>query len=168
MNKIAIDNSTLPFFITEELYVVERQFKEKKIETEDQLTSQEDDESNAVLPALDQKLLVIVRFHDPNQQIGPFKVFLTKLLAASGYKLSSVDVVVMNKFKEIKAKTIINHSSADFVMTFGVDLRNPENFSLRQFNGKQVIIAAPLELLPSSRDRKSKLWSLMKEMFRLQ
>lgn len=168
MNKIAIDDSTLPFFITEELYVVERQFKKEKIETEQQLTSNEADESNAVLPSLVKQLLIIVRFHDEEQNISSFKVFLTKLLAASGYKLASIDLVVMNKFKEIKAKTIINHSAADFVMTFGVDLKNPENFSLRQFNGKHIIIAAPLELLPSSRERKSKLWSLMKEMFRLE
>ena len=111
MNKIGIDDSSLPFFITEELYVVERQFKEEKSETEHQLTSNEDDESNALLPSLVKKLLVIVRFHDEQQNISSFKVFLTKLLAASGYKLNSADVVVMNKFKDLKAK---DHHQPEF------------------------------------------------------
>jgi hypothetical protein len=89
-------------------------------------------------------------------------------LAAAGYRLQNVDLVVMNKFKDTKAKTIIENSQAKFVMAFGVDLKNPDNFQVRQFSGKHIIISAPLEKLPSDRAKKTKLWGLMKEMFKLE
>jgi len=167
MNKIVNTDSFLPLFIDDEFYVVESQFKEIEKTTEVELGSQEEDVSNAALPLMTHKLLVILRFQSPESKVAQYKVFLSKLLAAAGYRLEKTDVVVLNKFKDTKAKTIINQSQAEFVMAFGVDIKNPENFNLRAYNGKQVLIASPLELLPNDRSKKTRLWNLMKEMFAL-
>lgn len=167
MNKIVNTDSFLPYFIDEEFYVVDQNFKDTEKVTEVQLGSVEDDESNAKLPLMVQRLLVILRFQEDHTKAAQFKVFLTKLLAAAGFKLDRTDVVVMNKYKDTKAKTIINQSECEFVMAFGVDVKNPDAFSLRMYNGKQVLIASPIELLQTDRAKKTKLWSLMKDMFKL-
>lgn len=168
MNKILVDGHYLPYLIDEELYVVEENFKQQVTESKERLASTEDDNSNVALPNLVKNLLLIVRFENDSESIASYKTFLSKLLAAAGYRLQNVDVVVMNKFKETKAKTIIENSNAKFVMAFGVDLKNPDNFQIRQFSGKHIIISAPLEKLPSDRTKKTKLWGLMKEMFKLE
>jgi len=151
----------------EELYIVEEKFKQQITESNAQLASVEEDSSNVALPNLVKNLLVIVRFHSENESIASYKTFISKLLAAAGHKLSNVDLVIMNKYKDVKAKTIIENSASKYVMAFGVDVKNPENFQLRQFSGRQLIIAAPLEHLPTSKPKKAKLWSLMKDMFTL-
>jgi len=168
MNKIVVSNDYLPYFIDEELYIVEENFKEKVIETERHLASVEVDTSIVSLPNLVNNLLVIIRFENDSEPIANYKIFLSKLLAAAGQNIKTTDVVVMNKFKEIKAKTIIERSAANNVIAFGVDVQNPENFQLRHFNGKKILISSRIELLPESKPRKSKLWNLMKEMLNLQ
>lgn len=168
MNKILVDGHYLPYLIDEELYVVEDNFKQQVTESKEHLASTEEDNSNVALPNLVKDLLLIVRFGQDSDSIASYKTFLSKLLAAAGYRLQNVDLVVMNKFKDTKAKTIIENSQAKFVMAFGVDLKNPDNFQVRQFSGKHIIISAPLEKLPSDRAKKTKLWGLMKEMFKLE
>lgn len=167
MNKVLVQNHYLPYLIDEEIFIVEETFKQQVVESKAELTSIEEDSSNVALPNLIKDLLVIVRFHNKNEQITSYKTFLSKLLAAAGYRLQNVDVLIMNKYEDLKARTVIENSNAKFVMAFGVDVKNPENFILRQFSGKQLIIAAPLEDLPSSKPKKSKLWGLMKDMFKL-
>ena len=110
MKKIVVSNDYLPYFIDEELYIVEENFKEKVIETERHLASVEVDTSNVSLPNLVNNLLVIIRFENETEQISNYKIFLSKLLAAAGQNIKTTDIVVMNKFKEIKAKTIIERS----------------------------------------------------------
>jgi hypothetical protein len=168
MNKILVDGHYLPYLIDEELYVVEDNFKQQVTESKEHLASTEEDNSNVALPNLVKDLLLIVRFGQDSDSIASYKTFLSKLLAAAGYRLQNVDLVVMNKFKDTKAKTIIENSQAKFVMAFGVDLKNPDNFQVRQYAGKHIIISAPLETLPSDRAKKTKLWGLMKEMFKLE
>ncbi len=168
MNKVLVQNHYLPFLIDEELYVVDETFKRQVSESKEHLSSTEEDNSNVALPNLVSELLLIVRFHNDNEQITGYKNFLSKLLAAAGYRLNNVDVIILNKYKDLKARTVIENSGAKFVIAFGVDVKNPENFNLRQFSGKQIIIASPLETLPNSKPKKSKLWSLMKDMFKLE
>lgn len=167
MNKIIISHNYLPYFIDEELYIVEENFKNKVIETQQNLTSVDVETSNVLLPNLVNNLLLIVRFENDQVQLATYRSFLSKILAAAGRNMKDTDVVVMNKFKDIKAKTIIERSTANFVIAFGVDLQNPENFQLRHFNGKKILISARLELLLDDIERKAKLWNLMKEMFKL-
>ncbi|MBI1184187.1 hypothetical protein GC194_07940 [bacterium] len=167
MNKIVISDNYLPYFIEEELYVVEEKFKKTVAETKQHLASHEEDLSNEALPQMVNNLLIIIRFESNNEAVANYKVFLTKLLAAAGYNLKTTDVVLMNRFKDMKAKTIINQSSALKVMAFGLDLQHADNFQLRNFNGKRVLIAPPIERLHQDKDKKSKLWMLMKDMFNI-
>ena len=168
MNKILVSDHFITYFVDEELYIVEEKFKQQVTESKVPLASVEEDSSNVSLPNLVNHVLIIIRFHTEHDSISTYKTFLSKLLAAAGHKLNDVDFVIMNKYKEVKAKTIIENSSARYVMAFGVDIKNPENFQLWQFSDKQLIIAASLEQLPNSKPKKAKPWSLMKELFTLQ
>lgn len=168
MHKINLSDSFLPHFLDEELFLVEREFKKSKEKTIERLEiTQQENVGEGIIPTLTKELLVIVRFHADDAQMAQHKTLLNKLLAAVGYRVNRVDLIDMSKMKGLRPRTIIDKSPADRVITFGVDLKNPENFDLRNYNGKKVLISCPLEFLEGSKKRKNQLWLLLKEMFKI-
>ena len=167
MQKVGLDDSFYPYFIDETLILIDSEFKESRHKTLEVLDSKELDASNSVIPDLSKDLLVLIRFHVEGKVLSSYKPLLSKLLAAVGSRFDQSDTVVMNRLDGVKARTIIDKSPASKVISFGVDIKNPENFALRSYNNKQVLIACPIESLQDSKQRKSQLWSLLKEMFEI-
>lgn len=168
MHHIKVEKDPLPLLMDEPLYIVEEPFKKEKSKTLKQLDSSEDEQTNATLPDMPSDLLILVRFHDEEQQIGQYKVFLNKMLAAVRQSLRDSDLIIMNKYPGLKARTIIDQSQCKRVLAFGVDVRDPENFALRHYNGREVVISSPIELLVNSKARKTKLWTLLKSLFSIE
>lgn len=168
MKKIGIAHSGLPYLMDDELYVIDEGFKRTQDETRLKLNSVGEDTSNHPLPSLVNDILMLIRFQDDTSQMNTYKAFLARIMGAAGKDIKKIDTVVMNKLKDMKAKTVIENSLASSVLTFGIDSENPNNIELRHFQGKRIIICSPVELVYSDKERKIKLWQLMKELFNLE
>ncbi|MBI3142563.1 MAG: hypothetical protein HYZ16_07030 [Bacteroidetes bacterium] len=168
MKKIGIAHSGLPYLMDDELYVIEEVFKRTQDETRVKLNSVGEDTSNHTLPSLVNDTLILIRYQDDTTQMNTYKAFLAKIMGAAGKDMKKIDIVAMNKLKGMKAKTVIENSLAKSILAFGMDTDNPNNIELRNFQDKRIIICSPIELIHSDKERKIKLWQLMKELFNLE
>ena len=167
MTKIVIQDNYLPLFLDEEIYVVDRSFKAEVKKTTESLNSIDEDKSSAALPKMLSTHLILIKYTEEESTLAKHKAFLNKLLAACNLELGKSDVVVLNKYEGLKARTVIELSPARFVIAFGLDQKNTHQSVLRTYQSKHLIIAPSLEILPQDRSLKGELWTLMKSLFKL-
>lgn len=167
--RIVLEDPFYATFYNENLYLVDDSFKEAQAETITQLgeANTQLEEAIPVVPDLQQPLLVLVYFQDSGSALASSKGFLSKILAAVGHNTANTDTVVMNKLGNITAKEIIDQSPAKRVIGFGVDKSNLDKSGIRKYDGKDIIIARPLEQLPSNNAHKKELWLLLKQVFKM-
>lgn len=164
--KVKVDDPFYPEFYNEGIFLLEHKYLEKKQALTEKLeTEVTKEDKRAVIPTLDKKLLVLIKFRKEGEVLSSYKNMLTKMLSAINYKPSMTDIIVLNKFEGIGAKEFLIASQANKVLGFGIDEKNNEGFAHIKFNGKEIITAAPLESLAHNNAFKMKLWNLMKQLF---
>lgn len=166
-NRFAVEDAFYPNFITEELYVVDEGFKQKQDEKQETLGNQTIEEPNTVVPALNCPNLVMVKFHEPGKAISQYKGFLLKIMAAVRATPNSIDFIDLNRLDGLNPRIIMSKSKATRIITFGVDPKNPDSFKLLKHNGRDVLVACKLEGLTDNKQKKGKLWSLLKSMYQI-
>ncbi|MCB0738687.1 MAG: hypothetical protein KDC92_14325 [Bacteroidetes bacterium] len=166
-NKVSINHELYAHLLNEELIVVDELYTQKRDEQVKTLGNDDAENSNAVIPNLLNKQLVIVEFNKAGTQLAQFKSFIYKVLSAVNIQPENIDIVELNKMPKMNARTIMAASNAQFVITFGIENKTLSDFNVFNFNGKKVLVADDLSNLVEDKARKLKLWSALKNMYQI-
>jgi hypothetical protein len=166
------DKSFLSLFLTEEIYLLKGDIVQQ--ETPPALPA-EPKASKVAMPAnVTQEpkvaykgkntkgILIITSDHNLSAQE---ETFLAKVLQAVKVELNETALMSQSNTNGVGVLELAHQTQSNIILAFGINDPTYKPYHISQTQGLKILMADPLKLIETDRDKKIQLWDALKKLF---
>ncbi len=167
------EKSFLPYFITEDIYVVSERGAEI-IAPIEEATVVAESTPEYIAPSIKYKgenrkgILILVENNEGEYLNSEDEIFLSKILQAVGIQLYDIALVNVNTVESINQLLEIKHTTVIAFTTKYAEINEKISNELYQIQTQekvQILLAHPLHEISQEKEKKIKLWKQLQVLF---
>ncbi len=166
-------NAFLPYFITEDIYVVSDEVVEI-IAPIEEVKEVAESAPEYIAPPIKYKgenrkgILILVENNEGEYLSSEDEIFLSKILHAVGIQLDDIALVNVNTIEGISQFLEIKHTTVIAFTTKYAEINEAISNELYQIKTQekvQILLAHPLHEISQEKEKKIKLWKQLQDLF---